>query len=107
MTYRGILRQKPYKDGIHYGIFQKGNYYDFMDNFNCQLMDRVKLRIIADKRNVFDEEGKLLRIKDLNGKYHYKINKKSIDDVLKESLEAYVEIEMENITPEYLREVVS
>jgi hypothetical protein len=103
MIYKGILQQKSYRDGMHYGIFQHGIYYDFMDNFNCQLMDKIRLNIVADKKIVFEEEGILLRTKNLYKEYHYRINRKSIDNVLKKNLEALVEIEMENITLESTR----
>jgi hypothetical protein len=96
MIYKGKLQCIKYKDGVHYGMFCHGNYFDFTDNFNCQLMDKIKFSV-GNGNNFFRQTGRLKRTKDLNGKYVYKINNKNIDNVLEKFCGQIVEVEMKNM----------
>ena len=96
MTYTGRLQCIRHKDGIHYGMFSRGNYFDFTDNLNCQLMDNVRFSI-GNVNDFFRQTGRLKRMKNYMGNYRYYINRKDIDRVFEKFCGQIVEVELKNM----------
>ena len=95
MVYTGKLRRQRHRDGIHYGMFCRGSYFDFMDNLNCQLTEKIRFSV-DNNNDSFKQAGRLKRIKDRNGRYVYMIDKKNIDRVFDNFCGQVVKIEMKN-----------
>jgi len=99
MIYCGSLQKRKSQDGWHYGLFYRGNYYDLMDNLNCQLTDRIHFSI-GDGRDFFKQIGRISRKKNKTGIYKYFMNKKIIDDVFENFDGHWVKIELKNMEVE-------
>jgi hypothetical protein len=95
----GSLQKRKFQDGWHYGLFCRGNYYDLMDNLNCQLTDRIYFSI-GNGRNFFKQTGRISRKKNKTGVYKYVMNKKIIDDVFENFCGNVVEVELKNMEVE-------
>lgn len=94
VTFKGKLTL--IRDSIDYGIYSGGLHRNISEEFNCNLLHKIKLRLRDNNKTLFNVSGVLRRVKQPNSKlYFYKVGTTVIDEILWNNVGNEVEMDWE------------